>query len=137
MATPEDYCGIWTFKGSAGPSADKAYPFDGQVKIESLAGGGEELRVVWTDSDQVDHTLTGLTLNELGHLTATNVRDLATDLCWSITIQPSSTWKNRRIQATVKAAGGVDVGEGDLSGTWGAEAHTSPPPVPPATFAAP
>lgn len=121
MAIPEDYCGIWTFKGSVGPNADKAYPLDGQVRIESLAGGGGELRMVWTDSDQVDHELTGLTLNELGHLTATNARDLATDRHWNITIQFSSTWKGPRIQATMTAAT-PGVGEGDLSGNWGAEA---------------
>lgn len=128
MATPEDYCGTWTFKGSMGPNADKAYPLESQVRIESLTGGGEELRMVWTDFDQVDHELTGLTLNELGHLIATNATDVATGRSWSITIQHSGTWKKRRIQATVKSAAGPGVGEGDLSGTWGAEAHTPPPP---------
>lgn len=125
MATAEDYCRIWAFIGCEGPDAHQVYPEGRTVVIERQPE--ERFKLTWTGTDK-EHLLDGLTLDESGHLIGNDIPDGATGTRWNITIQLSNTWKRNLIQATVKAVGRVGVGDGDLSGTWGAEAPPKPDP---------
>jgi hypothetical protein len=140
MATAEDYCGIWKLRIREGSEKiDRAYPLDNLVTI-GVDDRGEHI-LAWADVDGMIHVLAGLVPDQ-GELIKKGGQDLATGQLWDITIRHSSTSKISLIQAEVLAhpvqpvKSRSPLGEDNLSGNWGAEAHT-PPPVPPATFAAP
>ena len=119
---PDFYCRTWTIKNT---TTETAYPINGTVKIDI---SHEELfEVAWTDSHSLPHVLVGLTL-ESGVLTG-SASELNTPHRWVVQIEEGdSDQEVLRINATVRFPH-PGVGQGDLSGNWGAEAPPNEPPA--------
>jgi hypothetical protein len=113
MVAKDFYLGKWTITTPNG----KAFPSGATLAIEEI--GATECQVSWTDDDGVLHDL--LKVEHDGtNMVGNPAEEARTTNLWGLTI---SKVADGRISGTVTEIMGDD--EGNLAGTWGAEASTT------------